>query len=321
MNDLSFADSLRALGFDPSATSDLRPPRIVLYFGEALGDNLLCTAVLRELRRRNVRPVWMMTRFPELFAPVADADAIISPPDLRLEPVIQQFGGRLIVPSYTKHDWQNDAGDPVPPAHIIAMMCHLSGITGPVALRPYFQLREEEQSFGRLSPRQIAIQSSGGGAAMSMKNKEWLPERFQEVVDALRSDFSFVQIGSASDPPLDGAMDLRGKTSVRETAAVLSHSLGFVGLVGFLMHLARAVGCRSTVVYGGRELPRQSGYSCNENISNPLQCSPCWRWNRCEYEHACMTEIRSETVVAAMRRIVSRAGQPIRDDVCDITPN
>src|SRR5438067_1377476 len=130
MNEGLFADALRARGFDVAAGGQLRPPHIVLYFGDALGDNLLCTAALRELRRRNVRPVWMMTRFPELFAPSVDAEAIISPPDLRIELVVQQFGGRFIVPSYTRHDWQNDAGDPIPPAHIIAMMCHLSGITG-----------------------------------------------------------------------------------------------------------------------------------------------------------------------------------------------
>jgi len=320
MSESLFADTLRAQGIAVPAGVSLPPPRVVVYFGEALGDNLLCTAVLRELRRRNVRPVWMMTRFPELFAPAADVDVVFAPPDLRIESVVRAFGGRFVVPSYTKHDWENDAGDPPPPAHVVAMMCHLSGISGPVALRPYLRLSEAELAFGRFAARQIAIQSSGLGAAMSMRNKEWVPQRFQEVVDVLKGQFDFVQIGSASDPPLAGAIDLRGKTSVRESAAVMSHSLVFVGLVGFLMHLARAVGCRSTIVYGGRELPRQSGYSCNENITNVLPCSPCWRWNRCEYEHACMMQIQTSTVVDAVVRQAARAGQPIGDDVCDIAP-
>ena len=53
-------------------------------------------------------------------------------------------------------------------------------------------------------------------------------------------------------PPLKGALDLRGKTGLREAAAILSNSLVFIGQVGFLMHLARAVDCRSVIVYGGQ---------------------------------------------------------------------
>jgi ADP-heptose:LPS heptosyltransferase len=181
-------------------------------------------------------------------------------------------------------------------------------------------LSDEERRFGQFSPRQIAIQSSGLSAAMPMRNKEWLPARFQEVVDALRGRFDFVQLGSEADPPLAGAIDLRGKTTVRQSAGLLTHSLCFVGLVGFLMHLARAVGCRSTIIYGGRERPQQSGYSCNENLATAPPCSPCWRWNRCEYEHVCMTEIQAQSVVDAVLRQVDRAGEPIGDDVCEIAP-
>jgi hypothetical protein len=315
-----FTELLRSHGVALPAGVDVRPPRVVLFFGEALGDNLLCTAVLRELRRRGQRGLWMMTSFNELFTANADVDAIVPSGERWFESVVRELGGRFIVPAYTRHDWQHDAGDPIPPAHIIAMMCHLTGITGPVALRPYMNLQPDELSFGSFAPKQIAIQSSGMGAAMSMQNKEWLPERFQAVVDALKHEFQFVQLGDANDPPLRDAIDLRGRTTIRQSAAVLHHSVTFVGLIGFLMHLARAVNRRSVIVYGGRELPQQSGYSCNENIARVLQCSPCWRWNRCEFGRACMTEISSEIVVDAVRRQAARAGEAIADDICDIAP-
>jgi hypothetical protein len=73
-------------------------------------------------------------------------------------------------------------------------------------------------------------------------------------------------------------------------------------------------------VYGGRELPQQSGYSCNENLTQRPPCSPCWRWNRCEYDRVCMTEISSSVVIEAVLRQASRAGETIREDVCDIAP-
>jgi ADP-heptose:LPS heptosyltransferase len=292
----------------------------MLYFGKALGDNLLCTAVLRELRRRGQRDLWMMTPCEELFRGNDDVDATVPGSERWFEPVVIQLGGKFIVPSYTRHDWQNDAGDPPPPAHIIAVMCHLAGITGQVALRPYLNLQPEELSFGKYGERQIAIQSSGLGAAMSMHNKEWFPERFQAVVDGLKNEFQFVQLGGEVDPPLRDVIDLRGKTTGRQSAAVLGHSVMFVGLVGFLMHLARAVNRRSVIVYGGRERPQQSGYSCNENLATAPACSPCWRWNRCEYERKCMSEIEPAAVIAAVRRQAVRVAEPIRDDVCEIGP-
>jgi hypothetical protein len=39
---------------------------------------------------------------------------------------------------------------------------------------------------------------------------------------------------------------------------MMVNSVLFVGLVGFLMHLARAVDCRATFICGGRELPSLS---------------------------------------------------------------
>jgi Glycosyltransferase family 9 (heptosyltransferase) len=316
MADTSFVQTLRDNGF--TVPDDLRPPQVLLHFGEAVGDDLLCTTVLRELRRRGQQGIWMMTRFPDLFAGNPDVDTLVPLNRQLVELLIQQFGTRFVMPVYTVHDWKNDAGDPVPPAHILAVMCHRAGIVGPVALRPYLQLRPEETAYGQFSPKQIAIHSTGIGATFPMQNKEWMPKRFQEIVDALKGEYTFVQLGSAKDPLLDGAIDLRGQTTIRQSAAVLSHSLLFVGLVGFLMHLARTVNCRSVIIYGGRELPRQSGYSCNENIANVLSCSPCWRWNTCGYDHACMTQIQSDVVVQAIRRQLEKVGQPIADDICTI---
>src|SRR5207245_158600 len=145
-----------------------------------------------------------------------------------------------------------------------------------VALTPRIYLDDAERAWGRFGDRQIAIQSSGGKAARPITTKEWFPERFQEAVDVLSRDATVVQIGSTLDPPLRGAVDLRGKTTIRQAAAVLHNSASFVGLVGFLMHLAKAAGTRSVIVYGGREQPSQSGYSENVNVYTDLACAPWW---------------------------------------------
>jgi ADP-heptose:LPS heptosyltransferase len=192
------------------------------------------------------------------------------------------------------------------------MMCEAVGIQGEVELRPYVFLSEEEGRAGKVVPRpQIAVQTSSLSARYPMLNKLWPPERFQVVADALKDDFDLVQVGAPSDPQLRGALDLRGKTSVRQTAAILSASRLFVGLVSGLMHLARAVECRSVIVYGGREHPSQSGYSANENLYWSGPCAPCWLRNDCNFDRVCMSEIQPEQVIAAVRRQAERYGTPL----------
>ncbi len=292
-------------------------PGHIIYFGGSLGDNLLCTAIFRELRKRGRRGLWMMTSQPALFAGNSDVDAVV-PADTLYRQVAHVTRRKYTLAWRGGYDPETDTS-PRPDRHLISVMCREAGLDGEVALRPYLWLSDAERAAGRCAERQIAIQSSGQGAAYHMANKEWYPERFQEVVTALGGRFQFVQVGSAGDPPLAGAIDKRGALSLRETAAVLSQSEVFVGQVGFLMHLARAVDCRSVIVYGGRELPWQSGYSANENLTTTLPCSDCWLWNRCDYDRECMKRIHADVVIEATLRQMERRGQPLPLDV-DVLP-
>ena len=151
-----------------------------------------------------------------------------------------------------------------------------------------------------------------------MRNKDWFPERMQHVVALLESKFDFVQIGSRQDPPLAGARDMRGCNSVPETAQLLSQSRLFVGQVGFLMHLARAVNCRSVIIYGGREIPALTGYGANINLTTQIPCSPCWLRNRCDFDLECMRRITAEDVAAAIQRASDSYGQPLIEDTTTI---
>jgi hypothetical protein len=297
-----------------------RPRNLVHFYGDTPGDDLMCTVVLHEMRKRGWPGVWMMTRFPSLFERNPDVDVVV-PFDKRYERMVSWMGGNDWYAHYGGHDHVEDRS-PMPPRHIIALMCQACGISGPVTLRPYLFLSDEERAAGRLAPRQIALHSSGMSAFSAMKNKEWLPDRLQAVVHALRPDYTLVQLGSPTDPPLDGCLDLRGKTSMRESAAIIASSTLFLGQVGFLMHLTRAVDRPAVIIYGGREMPWQSGYSCNTNLYTELYCSPCWRWNACHnpVERACMRRIGVDEVVAAVHERAARADEPLVEDSDDVPP-
>jgi hypothetical protein len=275
-------------------------PSIGLYFNGGLGDDVMCSAVARELKKRGTKTIWQLTSFPEVF--VGNGDVVAVPADFRLLRLCRLFGIPCVELEYPSP----------PPRHLIATICAEAGIRGEVELRPYVVLSEAEKRAGKVVPRpQIAIQTSSLAARFPMLNKLWPHERFQLVTNALKDEFDFVQLGAPSDPELHGALDLRGKTTVRESAAILSASRLFVGLVSGLMHLARAVECRSVIVYGGREHPSQSGYSANENVHWSGPCAPCWQRNACDYERMCMSEISPEQVIAAVRRQAGRYGTPL----------
>ena len=306
----------------PSAVTLLarhgRPDLFVHAIGAGIGDDLLCTAMFRELRRRGTHSFWVTTRHPQLYRHNHDVRVVVPPYD-RYDIVLKQLGTRVVYPWYTGYNPAFDRDEPMPEQHLIALICQKAGITGEIALRPYLALTPEETAGGRLVPRQIAIQSSGLDAKHAMLNKNWSLAGYQGVVDALRDRYQFVQVGSAGDPPLDGALDLRGKTSLRETAAVLAGSLAFVGQVGLLMHLARAVDCRSVIVYGGRETPAQSGYPCNVNLYSPVRCSPCWRLNTCPYDRACLAMIGVDEVVHGLEAQLAAHSTPLTCDTDVIT--
>ena len=196
--------------------------------------------------------------------------------------------------------------DRLPAHHIIAEMCALAGLHGEIAVRPYVHLTDAERAAGRHFPLQIALHSSGLAAAIPNTIKEWGPDRFATLAGQLASHAQLIQLGSPKDPALPVHLDLRGKTTLRQAAAVLSASTVFVGLEGFLGHLARAVDCPSVIVIGGRATAESVGYLANHNLTSSPECAPCNRRSACSYNMKCMAAISPEAVASAAHGLLNR---------------
>jgi ADP-heptose:LPS heptosyltransferase len=251
----------------------------------------------------------MMSDYRDLFEGHPDVARII-PYDMSLFWSMRRLGWNGVVASYMKSNVQDDVDVP-PNEHMITAICRQAGLKGEIGIRSYMWLSEKERLAGRVAPRQIVFQTSGLAAKYPSGNKEWFHDRFQYVADKLSRKYKIIQLGSVKDPLLCGAVDLRGKTSFRESAAILSESVVFIGLAGFLMNLARAVDCRSVIIYGGREDPHITGYTCNENLVANLSCAPCWRRATCECSRRCMSLVTCEMVLDAFGRQVERFGSPL----------
>jgi ADP-heptose:LPS heptosyltransferase len=274
-----------------------------MYFGESPGDDLLATAVLRQWRVTHGSRAAYLTRYPELFSGNDDV-AFTTSYDPLLAGAFQLLGAARIRLAYHRFDAGTHRSIAPSGTHVINLMCaaaHLPLLERPL---PILNLRAAERHGGQ--NRRVVVQSSGMSARIPIATKEWFPDRMQEVADALRGDAEIVQLGSPSDPPIEGALDLRGRTTLREAAGVLAGARLFIGLVGYLMHAAAAVGTPSVIIFGGREHPAQSGYAHNRNLFTPLHCSPCWLWRDCPYDRECMRRITPEDVVVEARAVLRR---------------
>jgi ADP-heptose:LPS heptosyltransferase len=145
-----------------------------------------------------------------------------------------------------------------------------------------------EEILGRPIP--FWIVAAGGKYDYTIK--WWGQDRFQSVVDYFRGGILFVQIGEDGHrhPPLDGVVDLRGKTDLRQLVRLVYHSQGVLCPVTLLMHLAAAVETRPemprhrpcVVVAGGREPPHWEAYPHYQFIHRagaPRCCEHggCWK--------------------------------------------
>jgi ADP-heptose:LPS heptosyltransferase len=134
------------------------------------------------------------------------------------------------------------------------------------------------------------ILSAGGKFDYTIK--WWDHSRYQAVVDHFRDRILFVQVGMLDHhhPPLDGVLDLRGKTDLRELIRLVYHAQGVLGPVSLLMHLAAAVEMKPgmpknrpcVVVAGGREPPHWEAYPHHQFIHTvgALPCCDnggCWK--------------------------------------------
>ena len=130
------------------------------------------------------------------------------------------------------------------------------------------------------------------GGKYDFTTKWWDPMRFQEVVDHFRGQIQFVQVGASGDfhPALASAVDLRGRTNLRELIRVIHHAEGVLTPVSLAMHLAAAVATNNShvkrrpcvVVAGGREPPSWEAYPQHQFIhtSGALTCCAeggCWK--------------------------------------------
>jgi len=261
----------------------LHPKAIfVRWISHAMGDNLLLSVILPELRKRNPNSkIVVETKFPEFFLHNPYIDWITNKHFKTTKKFIKPK--YKIVENTTKSIYEQ-------------MLSHISNL---IEGFPKIFLTESEITKHKVSFDYFAI-TPLGKQAFSANRKEWGFENFQFLVKLINKKFGveIIQIGTKTGEPLKGVIDKRG-LPIRESAAIIKNSIAFIGLEGGLMHMAKAVDKDSVIIYGGFINPEISKYKNNINVSNLIECSPCFSSQKphtnCD-TMICMKGISAESV-------------------------
>ena len=244
----------------------------------------------------------MLSSYPELFKENPDISNVVED-SWKTVKYLEKLKKPTTLLSYGK--WINNLDRiEAPKCHIIAEIIAKAEIKGKISLRPYWYGNTDKRLL-EIDASYVCVQSTKTCSSTPMLNKQWNEELLQNIINKLSSRFKVVQLGLNNEPKLNNTLDLRG-SSISKSANYLANATFFLGQIGFLMHLARAVDTRSVIIYGGREKAWQSGYPCNENIeTNPI-CSPCWQNNGCDFNRKCLSDISVEMVLKAVEKLISR---------------
>lgn len=182
--------------------------------------------------------------------------------------------------------------------------CIIGDLLGVEVDDPQLQLfltpAEDAAGRARLEPlRTPVIINSVSRACV---NISWPHEHWVELV-ARNPDIDFLQVGLADERQIAGAVDWRGRLSLRETFALMKHARACVGVVTGLTHAAAAFGTPGVVLHGPAQ-PEIWGDPSHTNLYEALPCSPCLDLladTRCPYGARCMSSIAVGSVERALR--------------------
>lgn len=164
------------------------------------------------------------------------------------------------------------------------------------------------------------------------ETKCWLPRRFGELAVAIRTRFDMksILVGGQSDRDTGdiaeqaargSAVNLCGRTTLRELAALIEAADVVVTADSTPMHLAAALGRPLVALFGPTNPARTGPHGRIADVLRieDLACSPCYfrRLRQCPHDHACMQRLETETVAEAVgRRLRRRIESPAGDAKC-----
>lgn len=134
------------------------------------------------------------------------------------------------------------------------------------------------------------------------KNQEWSIDKWVRLIREFPM-YKFTQIGLPNEEYIDGAYDLRGKLSLRESCIAVKNSLLYIGVDSFFGHVSSALDVNSIILFGDSS-PNIYSHDNSISIYKNLECSPCYELLNgriCPYNKKCMNSIQVSDVAKVIQ--------------------
>lgn len=172
-----------------------------------------------------------------------------------------------------------------------------------------------------LGDRPFAVMHPGSGGFAPARR--WDPPKFAALASALRSTYELpvVVVGTEADdvPAVLAAatvplVDLSGKLTIKQLAAVISRSILFVGADSGVMHIAAAMRVPLVAIFGPSNHLAWAPWtpaSPSEVVRLGISCSPCAYvrhqvgWRQGCPERTCLAQLDVDQVFAAAARLLA----------------
>lgn len=163
---------------------------------------------------------------------------------------------------------------------------------------------------------------AGGSWGRDASLKHWPAIKFAQLANRIRDDFKakIVILGDGSERPIADiivnimqhkSIDLVGKTTLEELAAIISNLGVLITNDGGPLHIAVALGVKTISIFGPVNDLVYGPYPQDANhhivLKSNLDCRPCYRNFRldpCQRNKECLEAIEVEQVLEAVRRLI-----------------
>jgi lipopolysaccharide heptosyltransferase II len=171
---------------------------------------------------------------------------------------------------------------------------------------------------GDLSAKQFVSIFPGA----SISERRWGSDRFRMVTERLYAQGIPVVVVGGKDDVSGGdriiagtyGLNLAGKTSLTETAAVIEKSLILVSGDTGILHVAVGLGKPTVSLFGPGMAQKWAPHGDRHIVINKgLHCSPCTKFGytpKCPVKAKCMSDITADEVAAALELLLEKKNNP-----------
>jgi len=242
----------------------------------------------------------------------------------RLSAVVARFTGAPLIIGYGTNERKKLSTRTVPYSHsdyevdsffnLLASIgiARPDEITTPFLVIPEDARQNAESMLGKLVDKPFVAIFPGA----SVTERRWGVDKFGEVAARLvRQGISVVVIGGKEDVADSEkifagkfGLNLAGKTSLAETAAVIDKSILLVSGDSGILHIGVGLGKSTVSLFGPGIVEKWAPRGPRHIVINKkLPCSPCTKFGytpECPINARCMAEITVDEVVAAVEKLL-----------------